>query len=96
MLYNYSRVHGVFPPLPLLKIESLERELEEVGHSAAQYEEDMTEESQSQDLQLVDSQVCVGVLVWVGGRSVWVCWCGWEEEVCGVPVWVAGNGVVYW
>ena len=64
----------LLPPPP--KIEALESELDEVGHRAALYEEEMAEESQSQqDLQLMDSQVCCGVCVWCMYMCVLVCCC---------------------
>ena len=38
---------------------SLEQELEETRERAAQFEEEVEEESQGQDMQLLDSQVCM-------------------------------------
>ena len=50
------------PPLPpsLPQIKSLESELEEVCRCADQFEEELQSQSQSQDLQLMDSQVREG------------------------------------
>jgi hypothetical protein len=39
------------------QVASLERELEETRERAAQFEEEMEEQSQGQDMQLLDSQV---------------------------------------
>ena len=51
------------------QIKALEAELEEVNRCARQYEEELAD-SQSQDLQLLDSQVRNFFLVVV---DVWVC-----------------------
>ena len=41
----------------LQQVASLERELEETRERAAQFEEEIEEQSQGQDMQLLDSQV---------------------------------------
>ena len=41
------------------QVSSLERELEETRQRAAQFEEEAEEQSQGQDMQLLDSQVII-------------------------------------
>ena len=63
-MYIYLHMHILYVYMDIisamheLQISALEKELEEMRHRAAKFEEEAEEQSQGMDLQLMDSQVC--------------------------------------